>query len=168
MQDKDDNEQDWCYRSETAQLLALSVAQIHTSLTEGGQSVSTLTHSFEQLAALCNKEDTSSHSTNELQQASHHVTDAIVAFQFYDRLCQRMEHVADSLEKLSGLIGSQEQLQNPAGWSDLRKHIRSAYTMEAEHLMYEAIMQGESTAQALKIYREALEKLDPAEDIELF
>jgi methyl-accepting chemotaxis protein len=169
----------WCFRSETAKLLGLSVTQIHTSLTDGDNSVGTLTDSFSQLAEFCGtvQKLSSDHKDEHGAQGeinalannmSETINNAIVAFQFYDRLSQRMEHVSSSLEQLSHLIKDDSNLNDPIGWEALRDHIRSSYSLDAEHVMYEAIMNGATTEEALDLYKKIMYESDASDDIELF
>ena len=178
-QDKVVHDELWCFRSETAKLLGLSVTQIHTSLTDGDNSISTLTDSFQQLANFCTgvkglaeKDETSLDSKAEIHKLASDMSDtvdnAIVAFQFYDRLSQRMAHVSSSLDQLSHLIKDDENLNDPIGWKDLRDHIISSYSLEAEHVMYEAIMGGATATEALALYNEKIHESDASDDIELF
>lgn len=174
----------WCFRSETAKLLGLSVTQIHTSLTDGDNSVGTLTDSFGQLAEFCatvqNLADSSTQQSGSFDPAtlekintlaasmSDTIDNAIIAFQFYDRLSQRMGHVSSSLDRLSHLIKDDVNLNDPVGWKNLRDSIRSSYSIDAEHVMYEAIMNGASTTEALALYQEKIHESESADDIELF
>lgn len=174
----------WCFRSETAKLLGLSVTQIHTSLTDGDNSVGTLTDSFGQLAEFCSTvQDLANNFSQEkgqidpaaiekIKELSESMSDtidnAIIAFQFYDRLSQRMGHVSSSLDRLSHLIKDDINLNDPVGWKNLRESIRSSYSIDAEYVMYEAIMNGASTAEALELYQEKMHESDAADDIELF
>lgn len=169
----------WCFRSETAKLLGLSVTQIHTSLTDGENSVGTLTDSFGQLADFCaqvqNLAGTGADSPEgqaKIKQLANDMSGsidaAIVAFQFYDRLSQRMDHVASSLDQLSHLIKDDENLNDPIGWRDLRNHIKSSYSLDAEHAMYEAIMKGATVPEALALYKEKIHEDEASDDIELF
>jgi hypothetical protein len=169
----------WCFRSETAKLLGLSVTQIHTSLTDGENSVGTLTSSFGQLAdfcaqvqALAAQEGNDNDAQNKIMALANNMSGsidaAIIAFQFYDRLSQRMEHVAGSLDQLSHLIKDDENLNDPIGWGNLRDHIKSSYSLDAEHAMYEAIMKGASVHDALTLYKEKMHEAEASDDIELF
>jgi hypothetical protein len=169
----------WCFRAETAKLLGLSITQIHTSLTDGDNPVSTLTDSFQQLANFCanvqslSSDDSTQHKSKEeidelARNMSSSIDEAIVAFQFYDRLSQRMAHVSSSLEQLSDLIKDDDHLNDPMGWKTLRDHIKASYSLEAEHVMYQAIMDGATTAQALEIYEKVMHESDASDDIELF
>lgn len=169
---------DFCFRAQTANLLALSIAQIHMSLTEGDNSVGTLAQSFQDLANFCSKveslatdTDLSSKNTEIISIAtdmSSQVNTAIVAFQFYDRLCQRMSHVAGSLDHLAGLLQHDDTVDKSEGWQALRDHIKQQYTMKAEHQMYDLIMQGSSPEQALAEFKAAMENHNDEDDIELF
>lgn len=171
-------QEQWCHRAETTNLLALSVAQIHMSLTEGDNSIDTLTESFQKLANFCSKvenlakEDTVEQGNHEIielaESMSSQVNDAIVAFQFYDRLCQRLQHVTTSLNGLGDLLQDDAHLKHPDGWQQLREQIRQQYTMQAEHQMFELIMQGYTPEQALEQYKASLLVNHNQDDIELF
>ena len=170
------NSENWCFRSETARLLALNVAQIHTGLNEGDTSINTLTSSFQQLANLCSdiqSMDTSKSENMErtveiANNMSGQVTNAIMAFQFYDRLCQRLDHVQSNLQMLSGLITDEEHINNTLGWQELRDKIKSSYTMETEKKMHDAVMNGATIEEALEMFKAELNNEEDEDDIELF
>lgn len=175
MSDHDKLNINWCFRSETARLLALNVAQIHTGLSEGDSSIDTLSQSFQQLANFCgqiNEMEASSQNLEEIKQIaanmSGQVNGAIMAFQFYDRLCQRLEHVQENLHMLSDLITDDGHMNNSDGWKDLRDKIKSSYTMETEHKMYDAVMTGATIEDALEIFKQEIANLPEEDDIELF
>ena len=172
----------WSQVSETLSMLALAVAQIDTSLQEGSQSVSQLTSNFTAMADNAQKLLTIASESGdsipveigtiarELQTEIHH---AIIAFQFYDRLTQRLDHVGESLEKMGHLIGDPSQRYLPRPWDGLQKEIKSNYTMQAERIMFEHIMAGHSVAEALEIYHHHFTQQDDDgfgtdDDIELF
>ncbi|GGY53932.1 hypothetical protein GCM10011297_28350 [Bacterioplanes sanyensis] len=177
-----DNEQpDWSQISETLTLLALAVSQIDTSLHESSDSINQLTQQFSSIAdstqQLLALSDSQQHpSVRELAehiQAS--IGQSVVSFQFYDRLCQRLEHVSDSLEHMGHLIASPTQRYQRQAWQALQQDIKSNYTMEAERLMYEYILSGHSIAEALQIYRHHFETQgakphtdDNSDEIEFF
>ncbi|NVK26336.1 MAG: hypothetical protein HWE10_15510 [Gammaproteobacteria bacterium] len=173
MADNNPNDSNWCFRSETARLLALNVAQIHTGLREGDSSIDMLTTSFQQLATFCDdiqNVDSNNQLTdikNIAASMSNQVNTAIVAFQFYDRLCQRLEHVQTNLHMLSDLITDEESTKDANGWQQLREKIKSSYTMETEHKMYEAVLKGASIEEALDIFKKEVMAQNDV-DIELF
>ena len=108
-----DDQLNWSQIGETLTLLALAVAQIDTSMKEGNDSVDTLTHSFTSIASksrllLDHFAKVDPDAPQDIKDAAEiihqEVGKAVVAFQFYDRLSQRMEHVGESLEKMGHLI----------------------------------------------------------------
>jgi hypothetical protein len=173
---------------ETIAMLALTVAQIETSMKEGDQSVNQLTDSFTDLA---------SHSQEIIAEAQKldpnipreakirknmlcaaegltgKIQQAVIAFQFYDRLSQRLDHASHSLEKIGHLIADSAERYQENAWRSVQEDIKSSYTMEAERIMFEHIMRGHSVAEALEIYhhqfkKEKEESFDTDDDIELF
>lgn len=179
---------DWSQVRETIFLLGVAIAQIESSLTEGDESVEALTDSFTTLAGYSNAmmlasadlpdipevKNLKSILTQNSQQTTEKVHAAIVAFQFYDKLCQRLHHVSQSLISLANLINEPNKLYNPYEWKGLQESIKSAYSMEAERQMFDAVKTGSTIKEALDIYRKALEAQKhnqqdvDDDDIELF
>lgn len=177
---------DWSQIQETITMLALAVAQVESSMNDGEESVSTLTSSFTKMAQYIGKirEVTARITPDKLdkykvvmaattQELEDNVQNAVVAFQFYDRITQRLEHVCHSIDKLGGLINDKSALFNPDKWQALQGQIKSSYTMEAERIMFEHILRGHSIQEALEIYRhnfnnEDLNNSNDDDEIELF
>ncbi len=154
---------DWSQVRETINMLTLAVSQVECTMTDGEKSITELTQSFTYIAnQLQGIVDTESDESAEQQlnaikenAASIHqkVITATIAFQFYDRLTQRLDHVKRDLGWLSDLVSNPQQLYNPESWKKLQTDIMSNYTMEEERLMFEHIMNGASVESALDIYR---------------
>lgn len=177
---------DWCHVTETINMLYLAVCQIEATMTEANSSVDVLTQSFTQLAGHTNDVSTQMQTLTQVEQLQEFKTDleqtaneiqtninsSIRAFQFYDRVCQRVDHVARSLEKVSSLLKDDSDIENPEAWKGVQNQIKSSYTMEAERIMFEYIMRGGSVQEALEIYRHhfSAEKDGPDDndEIELF
>ncbi|MFT5719428.1 MAG: hypothetical protein ACJAWS_001755 [Oleiphilaceae bacterium] len=174
---------DWSQVRETINMLTLAVSQVECTMTDGEKSIAELTHSFTFIAnQLQNIVDTKSKKTAEEQlntikenAADIHqkVVTATIAFQFYDRLTQRLDHVKRDLSWLSSLVSSPDQLYNPEAWQKLQTDIMSNYTMEEERLMFEHIMNGASVESALEIYNHHFNRVKDDDDqtndeIELF
>lgn len=177
---------DWSHVCETINMLYLAVCQIETTMHDANDSVDTLTHSFTQLAN--HTRDVSDHvntiTTGEEIKAFQtrvnatadeiqlNISKAIEAFQFYDRVCQRIDHVARSLENVTELLADDERLNRLESWRHAQESIKSSYTMEAERIMFEFIMRGGGVKEALKIYRhhfeETKEDKNDSDEIELF
>jgi hypothetical protein len=173
---------------ETIAMLALTVAQIETCMKEGDQSVNQLTDSFTDLAnhsqeiisEAQNLDINIPHEANirknMLQAAeglSGKIQQAVIAFQFYDRLSQRLDHASHSLEKIGHLIADPDERYQESAWRNVQEDIKSSYTMEAERIMFEHIMRGHSVAEALEIYSHQFQdqqndNFDTDDDIELF
>jgi hypothetical protein len=144
--------------------LNLSVAQIDLSMTEGSYSVDALIDSFnfmrEGLESIRNhvvNDDVSdlmvlkSHVLSESSLLSDKVTSSIIAFQFYDRLSQRLHHVSDSLSSLSDIIGSENQIIDEAVWLSFIEKMSKYAAMREEHELFELIFtQGLSSDAAIE------------------
>lgn len=183
---------DWSQIRETMLMLALAVAQIEMSMRDSDGSVEVLSNSFTSMVGqvkMIEKTTAALPDTAETADAraaiigsctmvSEMMLAAIVAFQFYDKLTQRLGHVSSSLGTLADLISDVRRLYNPYEWLGLQEKIKSRYTMEEERLMFDAIMQGKTVKQALSLYVQALEEkkqkaagaagAGDEEDIELF
>lgn len=177
----------WSQVRETISMLCLAMAQVETSLNDSSKSVDVLTGSFTEIASdaqaliqtlqganegdemLAAKGDMLEKASSILSKMNH----AVVAFQFYDRLSQKLAHVNESLSHLGDVIGDQSRVYNPGEWSKIQNEIRSNYTMECERLMFDLIMKGATISEALELYRHEFDLLDVAsdeseDDIELF
>ncbi|GAA6133267.1 hypothetical protein NBRC116188_00560 [Oceaniserpentilla sp. 4NH20-0058] len=178
---------DWSQIRETITMLALAVAQVESSMKDGEQSVSTLSASFTDMADYISqiRNLTSKVTPNNLEKyqsvidettanLEHNVQNAVIAFQFYDRISQRLDHVCQSLDQLGSLISEKDSLYNPECWLSLQDQIKSSYTMDAERIMFEHILRGHSIEEALEIYRHHFDTNDKGKDdqtgdeIELF
>ncbi|CDI01242.1 MAG: hypothetical protein WAU60_13780 [Candidatus Competibacter denitrificans] len=182
---------DWSQIRETILMLALSVAQIEMSMRDSDGSVEVLSNSFTSMAGQVKMIERTAASLPESAETTEAraaiiencasvgdmMRSAIVAFQFYDKLTQRLNHVTSSLGSLADLISDVRRLYNPYEWLGMQEKIRSRYTMEEERLMFEAIMQGKTIKQALVLYVQAMEEkkhktgsggASPDEEVELF
>ena len=175
---------DWSQIRETVLMLELAAGQVDAAMRDSNSSVDTLMDTFTSMAstlgmidvALGTLPDTVGNGMvkSEIQegarQVSQKVHHAIIAFQFYDKLVQRLDHVCHSLSELSDLVSSTERLYNPQEWSTLQERIRSKYTMAEERGMFDAVMAGATVQDALKNYMtERMQKVEESSgEIELF
>jgi hypothetical protein len=167
---------DWSQVRETIKLLTLSAAQVDVIMQESDSSVNTLTESFtdivEHMQTINNLVQSLDASVNRDQalaccsETKDKIQAAIIAFQFYDRMQQCMQHVTSNLKGLSKLVESPERLYNPGEWQEFQNQIRSRYTMESEKMMFDAILQGKSVDEAIAA-KEAYQQ-NQSDDIELF
>lgn len=162
----------WSQVRETVLLLQLAVGQIEAALKESHQSVDVLTNSFTSMAGYIDSLGSAlgGEAAEGLQQTTAELTSmvhqAIIAFQFYDKLTQRIGHVSNSLDNLSALVGDQRRLYNPNEWATLQDAIRQRYTTAEERQMFDAVMNGMPVRQALEQF--VSEMKDKGDDIEFF
>lgn len=160
---------DWSQVRETVLMLELAAGQVDAAMHESNSSVNALTDTFTTMAeslrlvedAIATLPDTVGNSmvVNSIREGTEQVSEkmhqAIIAFQFYDKLVQRLDHVCHSLESLGRLVGDNGRLFNPGEWVALQEQIRSKYTMEEERAMFDAVIQGVPVKEALEHYMEA-------------
>ncbi|HLA35575.1 MAG TPA: hypothetical protein VJ001_11990 [Rhodocyclaceae bacterium] len=172
---------DWSQVRETVLMLELSVGQIEGAMKDSNSSVEVLTDTFTTMAGYMSMmsdaivslpDDGAAGETKEkLQGAANHVTgmvhQSIIAFQFYDKLVQRLAHVNHSLAELASLVTDNGRLYNPGEWKALQGKIRSKYSMKEEQAMFEAVMRGVPVKQALEQFMHDM-KGKQDDDIELF
>jgi len=179
---------DWSQVRETINMLTLAVSQVECTMTDGEKSITELTQSFTYIASQLKdvinnhdntppteEQDPTKLKSMKLSAVDIHqqIMNAIVAFQFYDRLSQRLDHVKRDLGWLSELVSDSSQLYNPSAWSKLQEDIMSNYSMEEERIMFQHIMNGASVEEALEIYQHHfINKKDDTDDttdeVELF
>jgi len=130
---------DWSQVRETILMLNLAMTQIELALNDSASSVGELTDSFTSISGTLNAiRQVAQRMPNEPELAtakieieslgvevSNKVGQAIVAFQFYDRLSQRLSHVCRSLDDLGVLVSDPVRLYNPYAWVALQEKIRS-------------------------------------------
>ena len=171
---------DWSQVRETVLMLELSAGQIEGAMKDSNSSVEVLTDSFTTMAGYMRMisetiaglpdDETSGPVKQNLQGVTQHVSgmvhQAIIAFQFYDKLVQRLAHVNHSLASLSDLVADNSRLFNPIEWRALQEKIRSKYSMKEEQAMFDAVMNGMSVKDALEQFM--TEMKDKSDDVELF
>jgi len=173
---------DWNHVKETVLMLKLAAAQVEFSMRDGNKSVDVLTDSFTAMASsmqsidavvqdLVSQQALAGEMREILVQNCDSVVakvqQAIVAFQFYDKLVQRVDHVVQSLSQLAELVGEPSRLYSPQEWQKLQTAIRDRYTMAQERELFDALMQGED-AQSVLDRLQAMTQEQSNDDIELF
>lgn len=169
---------DWSQVRETVKLLTLSATQVQSSMREGDDSVTTLTAAFTDMVtnltevskALESIEDCAAKdkAMQHCLMTSEKVHSSIIAFQFYDRMQQCLQHVTENLNGLSNIVENPQLLYNPMEWKKLQDKIRDGYTMESEKVMFDVILEGKSVAEALELAKQYDNTAKEDDDIELF
>jgi hypothetical protein len=173
---------DWSQVRETILMLNLAMAQIELAISDSASSVGDLTDSFTSisstLSAICevahqlpDTPDVGAARSEVLNlgaEANSKIGQAIIAFQFYDRLSQRLSHVCRSLDDLGVLVNDPVRLYNPYSWVALQQKIRSKYVTEDDKQMFDALMQTRDVQKALEEFMKLKREHQPTGDIELF
>ena len=170
----------WSQVRETVLMLELAAVQIETAMKDSNSSVEVLTESFTTMAGymqmisdtvntLPDQGEVGAAKQN-LAGVSGHVSSmvgrTIIAFQFYDKLVQRLAHVGISLGCLSDLVSEPHRLYNPVEWVDLQAKIKAKYSTREEIAMFEAVMKGVPVHEAVDQFM--AEMKGKSDDIELF
>lgn len=157
---------DWSQVRETVLMLELAAGQVEAAMRDSNSSVDVLADTFTTLvdtlqrieAAVDTLPDTIGNGLvkSEIQDNTRLVTSkvhqAIVAFQFYDKLAQRLDHVCHGLEGLSRLVSDKDRLYTPTEWKTLQDEILAKYTMVEERAMFDAVLHGATVKEALETY----------------
>jgi hypothetical protein len=160
---------DWSQIRETVLMLELAAGQVEAAMKDSNNSVEVLMDTFTSLAdtlghievALETLPDTVGNGMvkGEIQDNTRIVADkvhqAIIAFQFYDKLVQRLDHVCLGLAGLSKLVSDHSRLFNPAQWKTLQDEILAKYTMAEERAMFDSVLSGATVKEALEVYMNA-------------
>ena len=168
----------WSQVRETVLMLELATGQIEAAMKDSNASVDVLTNSFttmaghmrmilDTVAALPAEAEQRENVLGVAGQVSGMVHQAIIAFQFYDKLVQRLAHVSHSLGALSELVSDQRRIFNPGEWVVLQEKIRSRYSTVDEVAMFEAVLSGTPVSEAIDRYVSTM-KDKGGDDIELF
>ncbi len=171
---------DWSQVRETMLMLEVATGQIEAAMKDSNSSVDVLTDSFTTMAGYLGMISSSlnqlpddgevGETKKNVMEAASHVTgmvhQSIVAFQFYDKLTQRLAHVTHSLAVLNDLVGDQRRIFNPQEWVMLQQKIRSKYTTVDECAMFDAVMDGTPVREALDTYMTGMK--DKGNDVDLF
>jgi len=166
---------DWSHIRETVKMLNLSVARLEHAMLDGEDSVETLTDSFTSLAASISTMGTAASDLEDgpiketilrnWKSVSTKVTESIIAFQFYDRLSQRLVHISKSLSEMTALVENDTRIGDPYEWKGLQEMIKSKYTLDSDLAMFDAILAGKTVSEILK---DARGSYKDDNDIELF
>ncbi len=170
---------DWSQIRETVLLLNLSVAHIKNSMSEGDESINTLTDT---VTAMISSVKTIGEVASDLPESEakstilrHHqdvdskIHEIVISFQFYDKLVQRLSHASNCLSDLGSLVSEQSRLYNPLEWKKLQNFIESKYTVEADKIMFQALKDGATVEEAVRSAKQQQKHTSKSsETIELF
>lgn len=144
-----------------ANMLGLCEAQMDSALQESDQAVDNLVEAFTSVAEATRSvreltanlpedikaqlgEDFDRHMATIAKQ----ISSAVVAFQFYDKLTQRLGHVRYSLSTLALFVCDRTQSNQPEQWKRLLNTLRRLYRTEEERQIFQTIIDGIASEEA--------------------
>lgn len=120
-------------------LIGLATAQIDASMIEGGYSVDRLVKNFQSMSKRLVSIENTTGDDIEISEMRKEIEESTIAFQFYDRLQQRLSHVAEGLKMLTTLVSERDKKRDPEMWDELKAKIRRAYSMDSERELFRLI-----------------------------
>lgn len=144
---------------QVASMLSLCEAQMDSALQESDRAVDTLIQAFTSLVDSTRGVGTLTQNlpaeiksavTEDLEAQvaaiSKQMASAVIAFQFYDKLTQRLGHVRHSLSSLALFVGDPAQTQQPEQWRRLHTTLRSQYRTDEEREIFRMMMDRDNAA----------------------
>ena len=170
----DNNQQNWSQIRETVLLINVAVARIEHAMTEGDDSFTSLSQSFVEIvdsarqitnsAEELDNSPVKSAINDSCQDISQRIDNSIVAFQFYDKLSQRMTLVSKTLNSLTEILKDPNKTNVQDEWIKLQNVIRSKYTLDTDQKMFDDVLNGIPLKEALA----AAVETTTEDDIEFF
>jgi hypothetical protein len=158
-----------------ARMLGLCEAQMESALNDSDAAMDALVNAFTGLAettraitALAQEMPPQAKALlgdglqRQAETIARQVASAVVAFQFHDKLTQRLGHVRYSLSTLALFVCDRSRAADPEHWGRLLKTLRRLYRTEEERKIFQMIVDGVSTD------NEPAPASNKASDIELF
>ena len=154
------HDDEWSQIRETVLIINVAVARIEHAMTDGDDSVSILSKSFIDMVKSAQQitKDTADLEASpskdkiekECMEISQQIQSSVVAFQFYDKLSQRMTLVSKALHSLTEVLKDHTKTHEIEEWKNLQDTIRSKYTLDSDQEMFDAVINGMPIEEALK------------------
>jgi hypothetical protein len=175
---------DWTPEQQIAQMLELCEAQMESATCESDLAVDSLVKAFSGLAETARTIKAAAASFTPEQRAllgdldlikqmgaiEKQMTSAVVAFQFYDKLTQRLGHVRYSLSTLAMFVCDRAQATQREQWRRLFTTLKRLYRTEEEKQIFQMMVEGASADDARDHIHQSTQTMRIAAtgDIELF
>lgn len=172
----------WSPQQQTARMLALCEAQLEAATQDSDSAVDSLAKAFTELVTTVRTLSTWSQEASatdegvapklsEVQERctalSSQIATAIMAFQFYDKLSQRLGHVRYSLSTLALFICDPPNSQKPEHWEKLLGTLGRLYRTAEERAIFDALA-GSLSLTAAESQRNLAAVENSAGSVELF
>ena len=167
----------WTPEQQIARMLLLCEAQMESALSESDVAVDELIKSFKGLIeagqALGTQNEAQGEAADLAQQLDalrKQTAAAVVAFQFYDKLTQRLGHVRYSLSALAMFVCDREKAHERDQWRRLFSTLRRLYRTEDERELFKLMVEGASAEEAREHIQQSTLTLRaaPTGEIEIF
>lgn len=163
----------WTPEQQIARMLLLCEAQMESALSESDVAVDELIKSFKGLIEAGQALGAQNDNTDLAQQLDalrKQTAAAVVAFQFYDKLTQRLGHVRYSLSALAMFVCDRERAHEREQWRRLFSTLRRLYRTEDERELFKMMVDGASAEEAREHIQQSTLTLraGPTGEIELF
>jgi hypothetical protein len=153
---------DWTPEQQIAHMLDLCEAQMESALCESDLAVDSLikafaglTESAQSVSAMAadlksqQREAISAPDLGkQLEAIERQMSSAIIAFQFYDKLTQRLGHVRYSLSTLALFVCDRAQTSQRDQWRRLFNTLKRLYRTEEERQIFQMMVEGASAEEA--------------------
>lgn len=173
---------DWTPEQQIAHMLRLCEAQMESALSESDVAVESLIKVFTSMTetaravkamtqALPSEQSAAAAGLGQqLDAITRQMTSAIIAFQFYDKLSQRLDHVRYSVTTLAAFVCDPQKSSQREQWCRLFTTLRGQYRTEEERRIFEMMVEGASADAAREHIHQTTMTLRAAAtgDIELF
>jgi hypothetical protein len=170
----------WTPEEQIARMLALCEAQMESALSESDVAVEALIKSFaglieagQALGSINDKAPADAGATDlarQLDALRQQTAAAIVAFQFYDKLTQRLGHVRYSLSALAMFVCDRAKSGEREQWQRLFSTLRRLYRTEEERELFKLMVDGATAEQAREHIQQSTLTLRaaPTGEVEIF
>ena len=169
----------WTPEQQIARLLSLCEAQMESALSESDVAVQELVKSFaglieagQALGSMSEKAPQAGGTdmAAQLDALKKQTAAAIVAFQFYDKLTQRLGHVRYSLSALAMFVCDRAKSGERDQWRRMFATLRRLYRTEEERQLFRMMVEGASAEEAREHIQQSTLTLRaaPTGEIEIF
>ncbi|MGD9841531.1 MAG: hypothetical protein AB7F79_07260 [Steroidobacteraceae bacterium] len=168
-------------QQQTARMLALCEAQMEAATQDADTAVDALVEAFSELTTAIrdlNRISSDNAATESTPQAlqdinqrckavSEQFAASVVAFQFYDRLSQRLGHVRYSLSTMALFICDCDSSERPERWEKLLATLGRLYRTAEEREIFDSIA-GSLSLSAAESALPLIKDMSDAGSVELF
>jgi hypothetical protein len=175
---------DWTPEQQIAHMLDLCEAQMESALCESDLAVdalikafSGLTESAQTMNAMAAKLTPEQRDVlgatdvkKQMEAIERQMSAAIIAFQFYDKLTQRLGHVRYSLSTLALFVCDRAQTTQRDQWRRLFTTLKRLYRTEEEKQIFQMMVEGASAEETRDHIHQSTQtlRIGTSGDIELF